>query len=67
MTDPMPAVKWILGMPVGPKSPAEQRDETDRQMISDAQNMAADIVDIDRHVAGVITDLASALERRMEP
>lgn len=66
LLDATEGIRWLLGMPVHPKTAAEVRDETDRQMICDAQDMAADIVDIDRGVAGMLTDLASALERRME-
>jgi hypothetical protein len=66
LMDATEGVRWVLGMPVTPKTPAQERDERDRQLISDAQDVAADIVDIDRSVAGMLTDLASALERRLE-
>jgi hypothetical protein len=68
MSDPMPTVRWILGMPVRPKTAAELLEDADRQLIEDARDMSADLTEYRvAHVAGTITDLASALERRMEP
>lgn len=64
----MPAVRWILGMPVQEKSAAQRQEDADRQLIEEAQDMAANLTDYRvAHVAGTINDLASALERRMEP